>query len=135
MEEDRKDIEDEQVEIITRGLISFQEFLKDFKQAVKDDIIKKENNRFDVSYIFRKFNQECYIIDKKYYDEFCKTINFKEITKILSIINEENTEKCKQMIKNKLIEGNFNIDVKDIVFYASQEDLKKIVGHFNNYSF
>ena len=118
MEEDRKDIEDAQAEIITRGLISFQKFLKDFKQVVKDDIIRKENNRFDVSYNFRKFELECYIIDKKYYDEFCRAINYKEISQVLSVINEETTEKCKEMIKNKLIEENFNIDVKDIVFYA-----------------
>ena len=135
MEEERKTKEDTQTEIILKGLISFQNFLKDFKQVVKDDIIEKKNNRFDISYNFRKFNLECYIIDKKYFDEFCKAINYKEISKILSIINEENTEKCKQIIKNKLIENNFNIDVKDIIFYADQEDLKKIVGHFNNYSF
>ena len=136
MEEDKKDGEDKQTEIIIKGLISFQNFLKDFKQVVKDDIIEKKNNRFDISYNFRKFNLECYIIDKKYYDEFCKAINYKEISKILSIINEENIEKCKQIIKNKLIEdNNFNIDIKDIVFYTTEEDLKKIVGHFNNYSF
>ena len=135
MEEERKTKEDAQTEIMLKGLISFQNFLKDFKQVVKDDIIEKKNNRFDISYNFRKFNLECYIIDKKYFDEFCKAINYKEISKILSIINEENTEKCKQIIKNKLIENNFNIDVKDIIFYAEQEDLKKIVGHFNNYSF
>ena len=116
MEEDRKTKEDVQTEIILKGLISFQNFLKDFKQVVKDDIIEKKNNRFDISYNFRKFNLECYIIDKKFFDEFCKAINYKEISKILSIINEENTEKCKQIIKNKLIEDNFNIDVKNIVY-------------------
>jgi len=135
MEEERKTKEDAQTEIMLKGLISFQNFLKDFKQVVKDDIIEKKNNRFDISYNFRKFNLECYIIDKKFFDEFCKAINYKEISKILSIINEENTEKCKQIIKNKLIENNLNIDAKDIVFYNFQEDLKKIVGHFNNYSF
>ena len=135
MEEDIEDREDRRAEIMTNGLISFQKFLKEFKQVVKDEVIQKINNKFEISYNFRKFNLECYIIDKKYYDEFCKAINFKEISKILSIINEENTEKCKQIIKDKLTEGNFNIDVNDIVFYVSQEDLKKIVGHFNNYSF
>ena len=135
MEEDIEDREDTTAEIMTNGLISFQKFLKEFKQVVKDDVIEKINNRFEISYNFRKFNLECYIIDKKYYDEFCKAINYKEISKVLSIINEENTEKCKQMIKEKLKEDNFNINVNDIEFYADQEGLKKIVGHFNNYSF
>ena len=132
MEED--DIEDK-ARTMTNALISFQNFLKDFKQVVKDDIIEKKNNRFDISYNFRKFNLECYIIDKKYYDEFCKAINYKELLQVLSNINEENTEKCTQMIKDRLMEENFNIDVEDIEFYSDQEGLKKIVGHFNNYSF
>ena len=132
MEED--DIEDK-ARTMTNALISFQNFLKDFKQVVKDDIIEKKNNKFDISYNFRKFNLECYIIDKKYYDEFCKAINYKELLKVLSNINEENTEKCTQMIKDRLMEENFNIDVEDIEFYSDQEGLKKIVGHFNNYSF
>ena len=87
--------EDIQAEIMTKGLISFQKFLKDFKQVVKDDVIENKNNRFDIKYNFRTFNLECYIIDKKYYDEFCKEINYKEILQVLSIINEENIEKCK----------------------------------------
>ena len=132
MEED--DIEDK-ARTMTNALISFQNFLKDFKQVVKDDIIEKKNNKFDISYNFRKFNLECYIIDKKYYDEFCKAINYKELLQVLSNINEENTEKCTQMIKDRLMEENFNIDVEDIDFYSDQEGLKKIVGHFNNYSF
>ena len=135
MEEDIEDREDRRAEIMTNGLISFQKFLKEFKQVVKDEVIQKINNKFEISYNFRKFNIECYIIDKKYYDEFCKAINFKEISKVLSIINEENTEKCKQMVKERLKDENFNIDVNDIQFYADQEGLKKIVGHFNNYSF
>ena len=135
MEEDIEDREDRRAEIMTNGLISFQKFLKEFKQVVKDEVIQKINNKFEISYNFRKFNIECYIIDKKYYDEFCKAINFKEISKLLSVINEENTEKCKQMVKERLKDENFNIDVNDIQFYADQEGLKKIVGHFNNYSF
>ena len=39
------------------------------------------------------------------------------------------------MVKERLKDENFNIDVNDIQFYADQEGLKKIVGHFNNYSF
>ena len=135
MEEDIEDRDDTRAEIITNGLISFQKFLKEFKQVVKDDVIEKINNKFEISYNFRKFNLECFIIDKKYYDEFCKAINYKEISKVLSIINEESTEKCKQMVKDKLKEENFNFNVDGIEFYADQEELKKIVGHFNNYSF
>ena len=89
-EENRIDI---QAEIMTNGLISFLTFLKDFKQTIKDEIIEKNNNRFDISYDFRKFNLECYIIDKKYFDEFCTAINYKEIAKVLSVINEENKKK------------------------------------------
>ena len=135
MEEDIENSEETRAEIMTNGLISFQKFLKEFKQVVKDDVIEKKNNKFEISYNFRKFNLECFIIDKKYYDEFCKAINYKEISKILSIINEENTEKCKQFVKDKLNEENFNLNVDGIEFYADQEGLKKIVGHFNNYSF
>ena len=130
-EEDRED----KAKTITNALISFQKFLKDFKQVVKDDIIEKKNNRFDISYNFRKYNLECYIIDKKYYEQFCKAINYKELLQVLSNINQENTEKCIQMIKDRLMEENINIDVEDIEFYSDQEGLKKIVGHFNNYSF
>ena len=132
MEEERID---KQAEIMTNSIISFLKFFNNFNQVIKDDIIETKSNIFDISYNFRKFNLECYIIDKKYFDEFCEAINYKEILKILSIINEENKEQCKQIIKNKLIEDDFDINIKDIVFYASQEDLKKIVYNFNNYSF
>ena len=74
-------MEDENLlsEKMTNALIAFQEFLKKFKQVIKDETISndKENNpRINITYAFREFNLECYIIDKIYFSEFCTAINY-----------------------------------------------------------
>ena len=93
-------MEDENLlsEKMTNALIAFQEFLKKFKQVIKDETISndKENNpRINITYTFREFNLECYIIDKIYFSEFCTAINYNEIADILSNINDESINKCK----------------------------------------
>ena len=125
-------------EKMTNALVSFLEFLKKFKEIVKDVIIsdeKERNNKVSISYTLRKFNIECYIIDKKYFDEFCSAINFFKVSEILKVINEENKNKCKEMLEKLLKEKRYNPDFKNLFFYADEENMKKILKRFNNYSF
>ena len=76
------DVDDKNIEKITNGIISYLEFLKEFNKVIYDDFIKKE------SYIFLQFNLECYIIDKKYLDDFKNAINFDELIYLLNPIDE-----------------------------------------------
>ena len=125
-------------EKMTNALVSFLDFLKKFKEIVKDDIIsdeKERNNKVSISYTLRKFNIECYIIDKKYFDEFCSAINFFKVSEILKVINEESKNKCKEMLEKLLKEKRYNPDFKNLFFYADEENMKKILKRFNNYSF
>ena len=123
---------------MTNGLILFLNFLKKYRQIVKDEIIQDEqkyNNQTTISYTFRKFNLECYIIDKKYFDDFCSAINFYELSEVLKSINEETKDKCKEILKKLLVEKRYIPDYKDIIIYAEEEKMKTIVKKFNNYSF
>lgn len=125
-------------EKMTNGLILFLNFLKKYRQIVKDEIIQDEqryNNQTTITYTFRKFNLECYIIDKKYFDDFCSAINFYELSEVLKSINEETKDKCKEILKKLLVEKRYNPDYKDIIIYAEEEKMKTIVKKFNNYSF
>ena len=125
-------------EKMTNGLILFLNFLKKYRQIVKDEIIQDEqryNNQTTITYTFRKFNLECYIIDKKYFDDFCSAINFYELSEVLKSINEETKDKCKEILKKLLVEKRYIPDYKDIIIYAEEEKMKTIVKKFNNYSF
>ena len=84
------------IEKISDGIISYLEFLKLFKKVKSDDTISQEvetKNKF--TYIFRQFELECYIIDKKYFDEFRRAINFNELINLLNPVNEENKKNLK----------------------------------------
>ena len=124
-------------EKIFNGIISFFEFLQKFNQVIKDEKIaySKQNNSIELSYTFRKFNLECYIIDKKYFDEFCLAFNINELSKILNPLNEQNKNKCREKLKKTLEEKKFNLDGKKIIIYSGEEILKKIVKNFSNFSF
>ena len=133
-------MEDENLlsEKMTNALIAFQEFLKKFKQVIKDETISndKENNpRINITYTFREFNLECYIIDKIYFSEFCTAINYNEIADILSNINDESINKCKEIMKKIILENKYNPDNRNIKIYADKESLRGIIKDFGNYSF
>ena len=133
-------IEEENIwaEKIANALVSFQQFLKKFKQVIKDENIQnqQENNKSrNIIYAFRKFNLECYIIDKIHFDNFCSAINYEDTSQLLSFINDEDKNKFKQTIKNLLIENKYNPDGKNIKLYSEEESLKKIINNFNNYTF
>ena len=69
--------EDNILEKIYIGVSSYLEFIKDFKHVKNDDVIageKNNNKNVNFSYTIRPYNLECYIIDKKYFDEFRKSI-------------------------------------------------------------
>ena len=124
-------------EKIFNGIISFFFFFQKFNQVIKDEKIaySKQNNSIELSYTFRKFNLECYIIDKKYFDEFCLAFNINELSKILNPLNEQNKNKCWEKLKKTLEEKKFNLDGKKIIIYSGEEILKKIVKNFSNFSF
>ena len=128
-----EDIENVSVDKMTNAIVSFLDFLKKFRQITRDEIISDE--KLSISYSFRKFNLECYIIDKKYFDDFCSRIHYNEISKILTKINEETKNKCKDLLRKILEEKSYIPNFKNIIFYSSEESMKQIVKQFNNYSF
>ena len=92
-------------EKIADSIISYLEFIKKFKEIKKDDIItNKQNNNSNSKFIytFRNFNIECYIIEKKVFDNFKEKVNFKEITLILDPINDDNKKKFIKALKEYL---------------------------------
>ena len=130
--------EDNILEKIYIGVSSYLEFIKDFKHVKNDDVIageKNNNKNVNFSYTIRPYNLECYIIDKKYFDEFRKSINFNELIKILNDINEETKKKFKEELKKYLIKYPYKSNSESIKFYSKEEEIKEIVKNFNNYSF
>ena len=126
------------IEKITNGVISYLQFLKKFKTKISDLVITNEqnpNSRLNMSYIIREFKLDCYIIDKKNFDYFRSSINFNELAQILNTINEENKEKFKKELKQFLDKHPYTPKGTDIRIYSSSEELKEIVKNFNNYSF
>jgi len=124
------------IEKISEGVISYMEFLKLFKTVKNDDIISQElqnNNKF--TYIFRQFELESYIINKKYFDEFRKAINFNELINLLNPINEENKKKFKIELKKHLDKNPFIPNGDKIELYSEINEMKKLVKNFSNYSF
>ena len=102
MKEDKTTIDADK---IAEGIISYSEFLTDFKKVQEDEVILKDaDNPKSSQYIFRKFNTECYIINKKTFDEFRQATNFDTLIKLLKPLNDENKKKFKEKLKEKLKE-------------------------------
>ena len=126
------------IENITNGVISYLQFLKKFKTKINDTVITNEQtvtSRVNMSYIVREFKLDCYIIDKKNFDNFRSSINFNKLVQILNTINEENKEKFKKELKQFLDNHPYIPNGKDIKIYSKIEEMKEIVKDFNNYSF
>ena len=124
------------IEKISKGVFSYLEFIKLFKKAKVDDIISKDlENKNKFSYIFRQFELECYIIDKKYLDKFRKDINFNKLINLLNPINEENKKKFKIELKKYLDKNPFVSNGEIIKLYSEINEMKELVKDFNNYSF
>ena len=124
------------IEKISNGIISYLEFLKLFKKVKNDDTISQElENKIKFTYIFRQFELECYLIDKKYFDEFRRAINFNELINILNPINEENKKKFKIELEKYLDKNPFIPNGEKIELYSEINEMKELVKNFNNYSF
>ena len=121
---------------IAKGIISYKKFLDEFKRVNEDEVFMKDPNDPNTSkYIFRTFNTECYIIDKKYFDKFRSATNFDKLNKILEPANEENEKKFKEELSKYLQEHPYEFSAENIKLYSELEELKKVVKNFNNYSF
>ena len=124
------------IEKISDGITSYLEFLKLFKKVKNDDTISQEfENKNKFTYMFRQFELECYLIDKKYFDEFRKAINFNELISLLNPINEENKQKFKIELKKYLDKNPFIPNRENIKLYSEVNEMKELVKNFNNYSF
>jgi hypothetical protein len=124
------------IEKITDGIISYLEFLKLFKKVKTDDTISQElGNKNKFTYIFRQFELECYLIDKNYFDEFRRAINFNQLINILNPINEENKQKFKIELEKYLDKNPFIPNGEKIELYSEINEMKELVKNFNNYSF
>ena len=134
--------EDKNAEKIGKGIISYFEFKKDFNTIKEDFIIKNENKEKEENdqenndiFIFREFDKECYIIDKEYFDEFKKAVNFEELTKILEPLTEANKEKFMKELKEYLHKNPYLPKVNNIKIYSELEELKGIANQFSKFSF
>ena len=134
--------EDKNAERIGKGIISYFEFKKDFKTIKEDFIINNESKEKEENeqenndiFIFREFDKECYIIDKEYFDEFKKAVNFEEITKILEPLTEANKEKFMKELKEHLLKNPYLPKVDNIKIYSEIEELKEIANKFSKFSF
>ena len=123
------------VENISEAVFSYFEFLKLFKTVKNDDIYSQEFDKNKFTYIFRQFELEFYIIDKKYFDEFRKSINFNILINLLNPINEENKKKFKLELKKHLDKNPFIPNGDKIKLYSEINEVKELVKNFNNYSF
>ena len=85
MGEDKKAIEK-----LIDALISYIEFINNFKQVKKEQQIKGSNSLPNFSYIFREFSTECYLIDKKPFFDFRNSLNFNQFSQILDPLNDGN---------------------------------------------
>ena len=121
---------------IAEGIISYTEFLTDFKKVQEDEVIKKDaDDPKSTQYTFRKFNTECYIIKKKYFDDFRRATNFDALNPILNPLDEENKNKFKEKLKEHLDKNPYQSKNENIKIYYELEEMKKVVKDFNNYSF
>ena len=122
-------------ETIADGIISYLEFLKLFKKVKNDDIFAQEFDKNKFTYIFRQFELEFYIIEKKYFDEFRNSINFNELKKLLNPIDEENKKQFKIELKKHIDKNPFIPNGENIKLYSEINEMKELVKNFNNYSF
>ena len=126
------------IDNITSGIISYLKFIKNFKKQHEDEVISNKKNSNIFEYTFREFNLECYIIDKKYFDDFRSAINFDDIIQLLEPIeniNEENKIKFKEELKKNLKKNDYKFELKNIKIYSELEEIKEVVKNFNSYTF
>ena len=130
------DSEKPKLDDIVKGIISYIEFLNNFKKVHEDvEILKEADNPNSSKFIFREFNTECYIIDKKKFDDFRSATNFDNLNKILDPINEGNKNKFKEELKKYLEKHPYQFNGEDIKIYSELEEMKGMVQEFNKYSF
>ena len=127
--------EDQKYEEIANGIISYLDFIKKFKTKKEDYIITNEQNNTKLKYAFRNYNLDCYIIDKKYLDEFRKATNFDQLTQILKDNTEEDEKKFKEELIKYLNENPYKFGEEKLKLYSTEDELKEIVKNFNYYSF
>ena len=126
----------EKIEKITSGIISYLNFIKNFKEVHEDHVISTEgNNEINYKYIFREFNLEFYIIDKNYFDVFRSAINFNDLIGLLNPINEENKKIFKNELKKILSRKPYKFEGENFKVYSELEEMKKVVKNLNNYTF
>ena len=125
----------QQLDNIAKGIISYFGFVNNFKKIHEDEAILKEaDNPNSIKYLLRKFDTECYLIDKKNFDDFKSAINFGKLTQEL-VINEENKSKIKEELGKYLNEHPYQFNAGNIKIYSEFEEMKTIVKNFTNYSF
>ena len=121
--------EDNNFQKISNGLISYYKFKESLRNSERDLIIEKEETAGEkISFIFRNFNIECYIIEKKILNEF---LNSNNLPKILNPINEENIKKFNEELK-EIIEEKGIIPIQSkIEIYSDLEKIKELVTEEN----
>ena len=121
-------------EKIINSIISYLNFIKEFKKIRKDHIINieyKDNETKKYSYIFREFKVETYLINKE-----LNAINFDELFEILDDpISEENKKKAIKELKQYLNENPFTLNEKNLKFFSELKEMKEEVENINNISF
>ena len=123
---------------ISNGLIAYKQFLNDFKTIKEDFQINLDKNNpnslSNFSFTFREYNGECFIIDKKYLDEFRSAVNFNTFFELLDTLTEENKKKFNEEIKKYLKDNPYIPKEKNIKIYSDLEEMKEVTKNFKNYA-
>ena len=129
--------EENNMERIANAIISYLKLKLKIKTIKEDEEIKLVQNENGVPtnrlYILREFNTECYIIEKVYFNEFCSSINFNDLTLTLDISNEISKDLFIKDFINYFKKKPYVPIHKNIKIYSNLEEMKQISQNFNDY--
>ena len=126
----------EKINKIGNSIISYLEFLNNFKTKTEEKIVNSNNENSKYSFIFRSYNLDCYMIEKKILDSFKSSVNFEKLKNIYDKENiDKKEEKLKEELKKFLEKNPYTPTGEKVKFYSKEEEMKEIVKNLGEYSF
>ena len=121
------------IEKIANGIINYLEFENNLK--INELNKNTENKEDDIKYKIQQFNYECYIIDKKHFEDFCLSVKFDKLKHIVNPIINENKIKFKEELRKYLDKSPQMQNWDNIKIYSEEDELKNVVKNIKYYSF
>ena len=121
------------IEKIANGIIKYLAFENNLEINKLNEIT--QNEEVDIAYMIQQFNYECYIMDKKHFEDFCLSVNFDKLEQILNPINNENKIKFKKELREYLDKSPQMQNWENIKIYSEEDELKDVVKNIKHYSF